>query len=732
MADERTTSDKGQIRSDYTALLRALLPGLRGIRCHGRDRSLLWSEEPHPPIPLNDACHAALDVIREDDAAAPARIDLADAAAYLLPLRNEKAQALGVLVLLVAADQAQLPASDCATALQPATRTLERELSLRVRLVEGYRKLGVQAAEERLLHEVERVVAGSTECEPTLRAILVLCRKLLQLRTAAILIPEKNILVVEGQAMSRVELEAFSRSAVTGPARENQSHCAAVIRGADESPAGILVLAGWQGPEFSGRRRSRVGRFVAAHMATVLDRTYDSLTGLTAWSAFEKQLTLSVAANADGDEPPKTLMYFDIDRLDVANDTLGREIGDRVLASFATVLRDELPGHLIARVGGDRFAALLTEGDLDAGYALGERIAARFRLLEFGQGERSYRAAVSIGIGTIADEDALRSERGPLATAMVACDAAKDRGRGRVEVYEPADVSIIQRFDDIHLVGYIRNAIELGRLALLGQPIFPVKAGTDRPGYYEVLVRLLDSDDSHISPNEFLSAAERYQLMEELDRWVVANTLSMLGRSAVALGVAGTRFAINLSGQSLGSEAFLPFVQEQLARSRVPPSQICFEITETVAMANLQRAQNFMHTLRRTGCRFSIDDFGTGLSSFAYLKLFPVDTLKIDGSFVRDLPTNAVSQSVVAAIAEVARVMELETVAEFVQDQATLDLLGRLGISWAQGYLLGEPQLLAELPVLAADQQVSPVVRPALSSNRGPYAARRGRVRLID
>ncbi|MEZ5564960.1 MAG: EAL domain-containing protein [Gammaproteobacteria bacterium] len=192
--------------------------------------------------------------------------------------------------------------------------------------------------------------------------------------------------------------------------------------------------------------------------------------------------------------------------------------------------------------------------------------------------------------------------------------------------------------------------------------------------------------------------------MEELDRWVVANTLEMLGRSAVALSTAGTHFAINLSGQSLGDEAFLPFVQEQLARSRVPPALICFEITETVAVANLQRAQNFMHTLRRTGCRFSTTTFGTGLSSFAYLKLFPVNTLKIDGSFVRDLPTNAISQSVVAAIAEVARVMQLETVAEFVQDQATLDLLGQLGITWAQGYLLGEPALLADLPLLAADQ----------------------------
>ena len=207
---------------------------------------------------------------------------------------------------------------------------------------------------------------------------------------------------------------------------------------------------------------------------------------------------------------------------------------------------------------------------------------------------------------------------------------------------------------------------------------------------------MLGEDDQQISPSEFLSAAERYQLMEDLDRWVVANTLKLLSGSLAMLAPAKARFAINLSGQSLGSEAFLGFVQQQLERSRVPPEMLCFEITETVAVANLQRAQTLMHTLRKSGCRFSLDDFGTGLSSFAYLKLFPVDTLKIDGSFIRDLTTNVVSQSVVAAVSEVARVMQLETVAEFVQDEPTLALLGKLGVTWAQGYLFGEPVLLTE------------------------------------
>lgn len=230
-----------------------------------------------------------------------------------------------------------------------------------------------------------------------------------------------------------------------------------------------------------------------------------------------------------------------------------------------------MAGHAITRVVSDHFAALLMDANLNSAREIAERIAGRFRRLEFGQGERSYRPSVSIGIAVVTANDSSVGDGGPMAPVQVACDAAKDRGRGRVEVYQAEDVSIIQRFDDIQLVGYIRSSIDRGRLALLGQPIIPVKtAGADEHRYFEVLVRMLDDDDVHVSPAEFLSAAERYQLMEELDRWVVAYTLELIGRNVVALTAANARFAINLSGQSLGGEAFLGFVQQHLEQSRVP------------------------------------------------------------------------------------------------------------------------------------------------------------------
>jgi diguanylate cyclase (GGDEF)-like protein len=686
-------SGKEQLLGDYAALLRAFLPQVRGIHCYGHDGSSIWSEAPDSPVRLNLAYRSALAAVHMGSGAL--RVELDGAVAYLLALRNEKAEPLGALAILMATEAATLAAEACAERVRPATRTLERELCLRVRLLESYRKLNVQAAEERLLHEVERAVQGTPDCEAMLRHIVGLCRHYLQVESAALLIPEKNVAIVLGERFSRTELEMLleNQSEITN-AGDSDLYSIPIL-GTDRAGIGVLALAGWSSNDFSARRRARVGRYLVTHIATVLERAYDVLTGLTAWPAFEKLMRASVATCAG---TPPTLMYFDIDRLQLGNDTLGRRGGDQVLADFAAILREELAEHAISRVVSDHFAALLTDTDLEAARAIGERIAGRFRQLEFGQGERSFRASVSIGIAPAADDgEATADGSGPLVTAQVACAAAKDRGRGRVEVYQPEDLSIVQRFDDIQLVGYIRNAIEQGRLALLGQPIVPVKpAGAPNQRYFEVLVRMLDDDESHISPSEFLSAAERYELMEELDRWVVENTLKLLARNLSGLRASRTRFAINLSGQSLGSEAFLSFVQQQLESTRVPPELVCFEITETVAVANLQRAQAFMHALRKIGCRFSLDDFGTGLSSFAYLKLFPVDTLKIDGSFIRDLPTNVVSQSVVAAISEVARVMQLETVAEFVQDSATLDLLSKLGITWGQGYLLGEPTLLAD------------------------------------
>lgn len=690
-----------QVLGDYAALLRILLPEACGFYCYSQKGPAIWSEPGSGAVQSDARYESALAAFREGEGLVPERVDLGHGAVYLLPLRSEKDQRLGVLVILVEPPASQMEAASCQELIRPVVRTLQRELSLRFKLLDGYRKLNVQAAEERLLHDVDRIAHAEGDCTHVLGKVLALCRHYLQVDSAALLVPDRRIALLQGDGLKQSELEKTldssfeiqqgGKSHMVPPDKWFGSELYTInICHADKRLAGILALAGWRTTDFSQRRRSRVARYLASHIEAILERGFDSLTGFMAWSAFED--LLSTMGHTSGGSQ-HALLYFDMDRLHVANDTLGREVGDEILTGFARIARDELPGHLLTRITSDSFAALLMDTNIETARQHAEAICSRVRQIEFGRGDQIYRASVSIGVGPLEGDGEV--EGGPLAAAKVACGAAKDRGRGRVEIYQAADESIIQRFDDIRLVGQIRNAIESDRLMLVAQPIMPIKADGGHP-YCEVLVRFLDSEDQHVAPADFLAAAERYQLMEDLDRWVVTRTLELLQPHAAELARRGARFAVNLSGQSLGSEQFLPFVQERIVASSVPPEMLCFEITESVAVANLQRAQTFMHTLKRTGCKFSLDDFGTGLSSFAYLKLFPVDTLKIDGSFIRDLSTNVVSQSVVAAISEVARVMQLDSVAEFVQDEATLALLRKLGITWAQGYLFGQPASLSE------------------------------------
>jgi diguanylate cyclase (GGDEF)-like protein len=711
-----------QILGDYAALLRIVLPDACGFYCYSQNGTAIWSDPGSGAVHPDARYESALAAFLAGEGLMPERVELGHGAAYLLPLRSEKDQSLGVLVILVEPPASQMEAVRCLDLTRSAVRTLQRELSLRFRLLDCYRKLNVQAAEERLLHDVDRIAHVEGDCTHVLGKLLGLCRHYLQVDSAALLVPDRRIALMQGDGLKHAELEKILDASIETQ-RGDSTHIMPPdkwfgadlytinICHADKRQAGILALAGWRTADFSQRRRSRVARYLASHIEGILERGFDSLTGFMAWSSFEE--LLSTMGHTSGGTH-HALLYFDMDRLHVANDTLGREVGDEILTGFARIARDELPGHLLTRITSDSFAALLMDTNIETARLHAEAICSRVRQIEFGRGDQIYRASVSIGVGPLDGDGEV--EGGPLAAAKVACGAAKDRGRGRVEIYQAADESIIQRFDDIRLVGQIRNAIESDRLMLVAQPIMPIKDGAGHP-YCEVLVRFLDGEDRHIAPADFLSAAERYQLMEDLDRWVVTHTLQQLAPHAAQLARAGARFAVNLSGQSLGSEQFLPFVQKRIVASGVPPEMLCFEITESVAVANLQRAQTFMHTLKRTGCKFSLDDFGTGLSSFAYLKLFPVDTLKIDGSFIRDLSSNVVSQSVVAAISEVARVMQLDSVAEFVQDEATLALLRKLGITWAQGYLFGQPASLSErIAGLASAESAAEAVAAPLRS----------------
>jgi diguanylate cyclase (GGDEF)-like protein len=731
---------KVQFFGDYAVFLKALLPQATAICCHDKAGHIFWRDE-ESPAGLDSASHrqAVAQLLESPNRAGKlGPLSLDGSAAYLFPLLGERREVLTVLTAVVDSSAGILPYEFCAELLRPALRSLRRELSLRFRLTENYRKLSVQTAEENLLHQVESLTQERQTCESSLSKILNLCREHIKVGKAILIIPGRSIRLIDSdgdESSMEVDLwlddvmERVSTLAAPGVngghkqflETENDSDliCLPINHGGDKV-IGFLALADWGQSAFSQARRRRILRYVASHIESVMDANYDSLTGLTSWGVFEGELI--DACGGVGSEN-HTVMYLDVDQLHVTNDTFGRDVGDEILTAFARLIREHLDGHLTTRIDSDSFAGLLRDTDVNRARELAEKICNEFSETEFTRGGQVCRASVSVGIGPLSGDPVTGSAA--LSTAQVACQAAKDRGRNRVEIYQSEDASIIQRFDDIHQVGQIRNAIDEDRLVLMGQPIAALKEGIDTQ-YFEVLVRLLDEEGRAVPPSEFFSAAERYQLMEELDRWVVRKTLRTIAASPELLRDPTVRFAINLSGQSLGSEPFLGFVQEQISESGVSPSMLCFEITETVAVANIQKAQSFMHALKKIGCRFSLDDFGTGLSSFSYLKLFAVDTLKIDGSFIRDIATNVVSQSVVAALSEVARVMELETVAEYVEDEQALELLGNLGVTWAQGFLIGEPEPLEEqlkriIPPVDAGQDQDG--ESAVSSERGSASA---------
>ena len=283
-----------------------------------------------------------------------------------------------------------------------------------------------------------------------------------------------------------------------------------------------------------------------------------------------------------------------------------------------------------------------------------------------------------------------------MTAARIACDSAKDHGRDRIEVHDQDDQSIIRRYDDMHLVAQIQQALDGDVLKLLAQPIVPL-ARKNHQKRFEILLRMYDEHGNLISSSALISAAERYQMMPHIDRWVFSTTIRQLAEHGRSLIDSGAVFSINLSGQTLGDDDILAFIEEEIEESGIPPTSICFEVTESAAVSNLKKAQRFIAALRQRGCSFALDDFGAGLSSFAYLKNFEVDTLKIDGSFIRDIIENRISESMVAAITQVAKVMQLETVAEFVESPETKKLVKKLGVDYAQGHGVGKPVPLTEV-----------------------------------
>ncbi|WP_290779344.1 EAL domain-containing protein [Arenimonas sp.] len=418
--------------------------------------------------------------------------------------------------------------------------------------------------------------------------------------------------------------------------------------------------------------------------------SHDSLTSLYNRREFERRLSAAIAAQ-DAGAPMGALLYMDLDQFKLINDTSGHVAGDQLLAQLASLFAGILPEKaVVARLGGDEFAILVEQTDEAHALALAESVRQDIEGYVFGWEQRNYTVSASIGVVMLSGPGL--SQRALMAYADTACYMAKERGRNRVHLFSESDATTTQRRSEMEWAGRIRQALVDDRFVLHFQELAPLWDGDDSAGVHmEMLVRLRDDNGAIVPPGAFIPAAERFGLMPQLDRWVVETTLANFD----ALHPSGKPVklcAINLSGPTFEDETFADFVLEQLEKTGVPPQRVCFEITETAAMSSITRAVDFMQRLRSAGCKFSLDDFGSGMASFGYLKNLPVDFIKIDGSFIRNIETDPVSYSIVRAVTDIGHQLGLQVVAEWVADERARDLLRGLSVDYAQGFAIHRPE----------------------------------------
>ena len=419
---------------------------------------------------------------------------------------------------------------------------------------------------------------------------------------------------------------------------------------------------------------------------------HDTLTGLLNRRAFEREFELLINGSTDT-KVNNAVLYLDLDQFKIVNDTCGHAAGDELLCQITTIFTKQLrQTDLIARLGGDEFGVLLKNCNMTGATRVAEALRKAAENFQFSSQGKVFSVGVSIGAVPIKYDSG--SMATILSTADMACLEAKGAGRNQVRVADVDDRHILERRNEMDCLGKIKLALEEDRLILYCQPVVPVNSHVMKPAHIEILVRMVSIHGELVQPGGFIPAAERYGLMMSIDIWVIKHAVQWL--QAWSYETAPPKLMINLSGQSVCDESFLHFIIETLDSGNIRPGSICFEITETAAMDNLDKAVSFINTLKSKGCEFALDDFGSGLSSFTYLKKLPVDYLKIDGAFVKEIVTDRIDHAMVKSINEIGHVMGKQTIAEFVENDAILEKLKEIGVDYAQGYGIAMPQPLDE------------------------------------
>ena len=699
----------------YGQLVKMLLPRALCIAIYDRMGLPLWLSDGCDGPDLHQLVDEALNAARTGQAAAEERDGFARSwdgdTAYVFILRDGS-NLLGALAVASRdGSGGSRPFSLVQGLLRPALQVLSRELASEYSLGDLRKDLSLRDGDLALLLDA----SGAAEDQDNDDFALLLrnCVTHLSCAIGTLLVPDKNVAIsqsAEGagprgdrEALDQVQrnllawVQVQRRTLMLNKAPPNSplgalpyKILACPIRHGAQHVVGLLVLfKPMSSPDFDNRQ-VRIVEMMTRRIAYMLQNAYDPATGLLTRPAFEQRALAVLSAASAGAQ--HCVAYADVDRLHVINENHGMHVGDEAISRIAELIRAQLaPGVLAARISGDRFALFFPDAALDDAQPSLEQLCAEVGVIDFSHEGKRIALSLSFGIASVPDTRFPLSHA--LAAAEVACKAAKDRGRGRVELYQDADRSIVRRYEDVAIIGNLREAIANDRFRMEAQPIV-VLGRPSPPRRFELLLRMIDPNGETVAPDKFLSAAERYQLATDIDRWVVQYALEILSSAAPSLESLGAHFAINISGQSLGDEHFPDFLEQKLREYSLPAGLLSFEVTETAAVANIVRAETLIRRLQDLGHGIALDDFGRGLSSLTYLKTLPVTDLKIDGGLVRDLVGNARSQAMVTAIVQLAQAMKLKTTAECVESEAILQAVGALGVDYGQGFAIGRPKPL--------------------------------------
>jgi diguanylate cyclase (GGDEF)-like protein len=737
----------------YAQIIQALLPRVGGITAFDLEGHIRWTSE-STVMPSLAVLATKAAATAEQSGEAGERVQLDNEPVYLFWLRDQQAHIKSILAISWRAGEVeQRTYVYVHSMIKPVLECMQREMVLRDEAAVGATSASMKSTSEESADSGDANLAmllatsvnlpGDNSNEGV-QHLLRSSIQHLQCDLAVVIMPERHLVILskaEGQDVDTKIVAQVHRHLVSLAQTRNETAILnspqalpgislnyRVLSSPIRTPAGRScgVLALFRRRDQAEFRRSdaQLAELLARRAATIVDANFDVLTGLFVRSAFEQRARVQMERRVPSAKSPWTALYLDADRIHVLNDNHGMHVGDTFLAKLGELIRARLvPGALCARISGDRFAILLPSGAEDAG-AFAESLRLGVQSLTGAHlgitSENSFVLSVSIGLAAVVDmPDALPHT---LALAETACKAAKDRGRNRVEQYQSSDVSIMQRFEDINIAPSLRAAMADNRMRLVSQLLAPLPGSENKIPHFELLLRMIDLRGETIGPDRFMSAAIRYQLMPEVDRWVISEAVRQLAPYAADLASRPVVFSINISGQSLGDASFVDFIIEQIRASGLNPAVFCFEITETTAIANLERAEVMMKRLRSLGCSIALDDFGTGLSSLAYLRALPIDMLKIDGSFVRDILKDPRAESMVRAIAQLARSMNLATVAEYVETDEIRLRVATLGVDYGQGFAIARPVPLAET-IQDLSMLASVEAKPAAEVNDAGLAA---------